>query len=418
MMKSTVSSKGFNIRDNYYYPTKDTMISKIVIVVYKILLGKIKNKMINIMKKLLLVLILFLSFFSCSEEEIKEPILTAVTTNPITDITDNSAKSGGIITDENGNTITAKGVCWSTMENPTIEDNTTYDQSYSDSFTSVLTELMPDKIYYVRAFATDDKGITYGKQHMFTTLEKVFDGYVVLETQEEINDFGANGYSSITGLLQIKEGFGHRFSITDLKPLMSINSVASLFIMDNDALKSLEGLNNITSVVEDLTVYQNDALINIEGLNNLTSVKSEMIISANHALTNLNGLNNLTTVGKYLKIQENISLIDLDGFEKLNSVGKSLWIRDNKSLSNLKGLKNITSLEAEMIISGSTELTNLEGLNNFVSIMEIWIYDNTKLTNFCDISSLVKQNGVESYKVHNNKYNPTEQDIKDGKCSQ
>ena len=94
----------------------------------------------------------------------------ALTTSDITDITQTSATSGGNVTDDGGSEVTARGVCWSTTENPTIEDDHTEDGSGVGVFTSNLTGLSGQTTYYLRAYATNEVGTEYGNQISFTTL--------------------------------------------------------------------------------------------------------------------------------------------------------------------------------------------------------------------------------------------------------
>ena len=96
-----------------------------------------------------------------------------VTTNDVTDITINSAKCGGNVTSDGGANVTARGVCWSTSPNPTINDNKTIDGNGTGSFTSNITGLTANTTYYVRAYATNEKGTAYGEHRSFTTLEEV-----------------------------------------------------------------------------------------------------------------------------------------------------------------------------------------------------------------------------------------------------
>ena len=97
------------------------------------------------------------------------PELPVVTTNHITDITDNSAVSGGVIVDDGGGDIIAKGVVWSRSKNPTVDDSfKTEDGTGVDSFTSYLTDLTPGRTYYVRAYATNLVGTSYGEELQFT----------------------------------------------------------------------------------------------------------------------------------------------------------------------------------------------------------------------------------------------------------
>lgn len=103
--------------------------------------------------------------------EPEEPAQYAtVTTSEVTDITSNSAICGGNVTTDNGSAVTVKGVCWSTNPNPTIEDNKTTDGSGVGNFTSNLSNLEPQTTYYVRAYATNEAGTSYGDELSFTTL--------------------------------------------------------------------------------------------------------------------------------------------------------------------------------------------------------------------------------------------------------
>ena len=98
-----------------------------------------------------------------------EMSLPTVTTVGVTDITDNSAVSGGVIVDDGGGDIIAKGVVWSRSGNPTVEDSfKTEDGNGVDSFTSYLTDLTSGRTYYVRAYATNLVGTSYGEELQFT----------------------------------------------------------------------------------------------------------------------------------------------------------------------------------------------------------------------------------------------------------
>jgi phosphodiesterase/alkaline phosphatase D-like protein len=91
-----------------------------------------------------------------------------VTTANVTEITADSATSGGNVTDEGGAPVTARGVCWSTAPNPTIANNRTSDGTGPGAFTSYLINLTESTTYYVRAYATNLFGTAYGSQFQFT----------------------------------------------------------------------------------------------------------------------------------------------------------------------------------------------------------------------------------------------------------
>jgi uncharacterized protein (TIGR02145 family) len=97
--------------------------------------------------------------------------IPTLTTTAASAITATTATSGGNITNDNGATITARGICWSTTANPTTALTTkTIDGTGTGVFTSSITSLTPNTLYYVRAYATNSAGTAYGTQVSFTTL--------------------------------------------------------------------------------------------------------------------------------------------------------------------------------------------------------------------------------------------------------
>jgi hypothetical protein len=87
-----------------------------------------------------------------------------VTTTAATAVTSSSAVSGGNVTNTGGDAVTARGVCWSTSQNPTITNSHTIDGSGSGAYSSNITGLTASTTYYVRAYATNISGTDYGKQ--------------------------------------------------------------------------------------------------------------------------------------------------------------------------------------------------------------------------------------------------------------
>lgn len=95
--------------------------------------------------------------------------LPIVSTSPISGISNVTASTGGVVTSQGSSTVTARGVCWSTSPNPTLSNSFTTDASGTGSFTSTINGLTANTTYYVRAYATNSSGTSYGLQEIFTT---------------------------------------------------------------------------------------------------------------------------------------------------------------------------------------------------------------------------------------------------------
>lgn len=92
-----------------------------------------------------------------------------LSTLPVSNITGNSATTGGNITSDVGASITQRGVVWSTSPNPTTSNNSTNDGSGSGSYVSNLSGLTVNTTYYVRAYAISSAGTAYGNGVSFMT---------------------------------------------------------------------------------------------------------------------------------------------------------------------------------------------------------------------------------------------------------
>lgn len=92
-----------------------------------------------------------------------------VTTIPVNIISQSAASCGGNVTSDGGAPVIARGVCWNTIGAPTISDNKTTNGTGMGTFTSNLTGLTANILYYVRAYATNSKGTSYGTQIIFKT---------------------------------------------------------------------------------------------------------------------------------------------------------------------------------------------------------------------------------------------------------
>jgi uncharacterized protein (TIGR02145 family) len=144
-----------------------------------------------------------------NEVNIKTINLPTLSTYAIDQISSSGANSGGTVTSDGGSTITALGIVWDTATNPTIALSTKASSTTSPSlgaFKSSMTGLKESTKYYVRAFATNSAGTSYGNELSFTTnayvVPPVLSTYAVTEISSSGGVsggvFSSDGNSSIT----------------------------------------------------------------------------------------------------------------------------------------------------------------------------------------------------------------------------
>ena len=137
---------------------------------------------------------------SNSLEPGEETILPEVSSSSVADITATSAVSGGNIISDGGTEVTARGVCWSTLQNPTIMDTHTTNGSGTGAFSCLLSGLSNGTTYYMRAYATNSAGTAYGEEVSFTTLaaggSPIFSGQPCPGVTT-VTDYDGNVYNTI-----------------------------------------------------------------------------------------------------------------------------------------------------------------------------------------------------------------------------
>ncbi len=94
---------------------------------------------------------------------------TVITSN-VSNITATSASCGGNVTADGGTAVTERGLCWSTANAPTVESGSHISNGTGTGpFTAMMSGLTLNTVYYVRAYATNARGTSYGEQKQFTT---------------------------------------------------------------------------------------------------------------------------------------------------------------------------------------------------------------------------------------------------------
>lgn len=441
------------------------------------------------MKKIsFLFLIVFCNFISCSKSE----------TAPVNENENLAPSDFAISIDEVSDKSAA--IVWAASNDP--ENNSvTYTLFLGDSLLLTNTtslsysfeDLAPQTSYSVRIEASDGTNSTFSN-FTFTTSELVpvpFAGDMILVSQQEVIDFGEQGYTEISGSLTIRDsGSFSDFYITDLTPLTYLTKIdGNLRIEMNYRLKNLEGLNHLTSIDGEFIIKNNFELMGLQGLEGLISVGADLEVTGNSELIDVDGLINLNSVGGNLGIASspvtslkglsslthiglNLYIIDIEvtnmeglegiallernlnisdcnklesliGFDNLTDVKARVYISDNDSLINLEGLGKLKTIGDIFEINANTSLKNLDGIESLTTVWFFEIRNNNQLENIdglanlssvthnlnishnqalvdlCGIRPFLSANVTYSQlSINNNGYNPFQQQIIDGNCSQ
>ena len=122
------------------------------------------------MKKIIyisIVSLLLLAFFTCKKED--TVTLPKVVTASVDDIKSTSAKFGGKVSEDGGAIVTERGVCWGTSTNPETSGAKLSLGSGLGTYFDTIKTLSPGVKYFVKAYAINSKGTSYGSETFFTT---------------------------------------------------------------------------------------------------------------------------------------------------------------------------------------------------------------------------------------------------------
>lgn len=159
------------------------------------------KKKIYIPLCLTMVLVLNL-IISCKKEEQKQEQLPVLTTNIASEITQTTAICGGNVSSDGGAGVISRGVCWNLTNNPTTANNKTTDGTGTGAFSSSITGLTANTTYFVRAYATNNSGTSYGNEISFKTNKAIipqFNIYKIIDGKEirSISKTNDGGYIGI-----------------------------------------------------------------------------------------------------------------------------------------------------------------------------------------------------------------------------
>lgn len=243
------------------------------------------------------------------------PTLTTVTPSGITSST---TISGGQITSDGGTPILIKGICWSTNQNPNVSLPTkTVNGSGPNNFTSQIENLSALTTYYIRAYATNSIGTSYGNQQVITTTNSLF------SSGQGVVDIDGNSYESI--IIGTQE-----FMKSNLRVIRLNNGTSIPNITDNASWQ-----NVLTSGSGELGYcwYQNNIGFKQDfgGLYNMNVVATEKICPVGWH------------VPKYTEWNKLVSYLGDSTVAggKLKEQGTTNWNSPNSGGTNLSGFRGL-----------------------------------------------------------------------------
>jgi hypothetical protein len=218
--------------------------------------------------------------------------------------------------------------------------------------------------------------------------EKIYEGNVILPTQEAVDEFGEQQYTQITGCLSVGVSDSVNASITRLDKLKHLTSIGGgLIIQNNNLLTSIDALSNCKSFGDSLVIKYNEALNNLGGLRELNELNKLAIIS-NPSLYNLSGLESLTKINGDFLLIGNEELVSIREIATLSTLKGRLSIESNTKLPNIDGLGSITKLR-NLTIGFNQSLEDVDGLSNLEVVEEIMtILANDNLSSLQGMSKI------------------------------
>ncbi|HEV7380044.1 MAG TPA: DUF4347 domain-containing protein [Dyadobacter sp.] len=97
------------------------------------------------------------------------PVAPTLTTASAASITTTTALLGGEVTSDGNAAVSDRGIVWATTSNPTTGNNKIQNGSGAGSFSATVNNLPQGTRIYVRAYASNEKGTSYGNQIDFYT---------------------------------------------------------------------------------------------------------------------------------------------------------------------------------------------------------------------------------------------------------
>jgi hypothetical protein len=297
--------------------------------------------------------------------------LPIVTTKAVSNITENSASLRGEIIFGGAPEYVERGVCYSTSPNPTINNTKLVVLGNGiGEYSTTANGLNLNTVYYVRAYAINEKGIAYGNEIAFALNDACY-GNIILSTEEEIIALKVAGCKYIIGNVIVTGNTLQTLSLLDNQ----IKEISGNFIFQAENLSTFDGLYSLEKVGGNFAVLDGRMTI-FEGCNNLQLIGGDFTISSSvgslYSLISFAGLGNLQAIGGDFSISTYTSLSSLTSFtglESLYTIGGNFTISaiGGLGLTSFAGLGNLQSIGGNFTLSAASNGNGDYSLNSLKS---------------------------------------------------
>lgn len=369
--------------------------------------------------------------FTISEPDTEPPSLfaTAATDNEVI-LTFRSALVKGTAARNGAGNILQKGICYGLSPNPDLDDLFTEVGPEEGSFESLLTGLPIETQIYVRAYATNANGTSYGDQVQFVT--EVLPQIRTLEATNVLRKTARTGAAIDVDDSMVFDLVGVCWSTepeptTDDSRLLTTTPIDTVIGGISRLLPETTYYVRAFASNDEVTIYGNEVTFTTDddcfdgdlffgsssqlfafALNEYPKIDGNLTIDAPNIFDlseledlievtgdftvrdelRLNGLDNLTTIGDDFVVRiENLT--DFSGMEALTAIGGNLDMDWNplSGPESLNGLNSLTSIGGDLIL-GAGVPEDISALSSLSSLDGSLIITNTNSLNFMGLNGL------------------------------
>lgn len=317
------------------------------------------------------------------------PSVETIGVNNITDIT---ANIDARVVSQGFTPIVSKGIVWSTSPNPTIEDSLAFSSGSLNNYNTTINNLIPNTIYYIRAFAQNLGLVSYSQD-------------LIIQTKcARISQFPYyhNSETSDTNCVDREDGWRLINSNSNTNPQSGINfyNYTSTQIGTNSKI-ILPMLNLEYQSVPMLKYYYSipngstdtlKVLYRIGNNDNWITLKTH---TNNSSIWILDSIDLPNPSNNYYI-----------AFEAIANNGISINL-DNISIHAIFQLPEINTLSANLLTYNSIEVNSQVLTSGLSSVSERGIaYSSTNSNPNINDSKIINGNGIGAYTTNINNLNP------------